>query len=163
LPLSDQQLSKLDLPLAYVAKTRSEAPKVKLSCLVAGKIHHWEGRIMRTDATYDTQSRALFAIVEVPDPYGNGASTDGVPLAPGLFVDDDKGKAEIRTVSVLDTEPDRAVLTSGIQAGELVVLSPMERSRIELTLKVLDVNDPNVVLVDPPKPDWLKEQQKKVM
>ena len=189
LPLSDQQLSKLDLPLAYVAKTRSEAPKVKLSCLVAGKIHHWEGRIMRTDATYDTQSRALFAIVEVPDPYGNGASTDGVPLAPGLFVDaevegrsfadmiviprdglrpqnevyivDDKGKAEIRTVSVLDTEPDRAVLTSGIQAGELVVLSPMERSRIELTLKVLDVNDPNVVLVDPPKPDWLKEQEAK--
>ena len=41
------------------------------------------------------------------------------------------------------------------------MLSPMERSRIELTLKVLDVNDPNVVLVDPPKPDWLKEQEAK--
>ena len=189
LPLSDQQLSKLDLPLAYVAKNRSEAPKVKLSCVVAGKLHHWEGRIMRTDATYDTQSRALFAIVEVPDPYGNGASTDGVPLAPGLFVDadvegrsfadmiviprdglrpqnevyvvDDKGKSEIRTVTVLDAAPERAVLTSGVEAGELIVLSPMERSRTELTLKVLDVNDPNVVLVDPPKPDWLKEQEAK--
>ena len=189
LPLSDQQLAKMDLPLAYVAKSRAEAPKVDLSCVVAGKVHHWEGRIMRTDSTYDTASRALFAIVEVPDPYGKGASSEGVPLAPGLFVDanidgkffenvitiprdglrpqdevyivDDKGKAEIRTVSVLDTEPDRAVLTSGIQAGELVVLSPMERSRIELTLKVLDVNDPNVVLVDPPKPDWLKEQEAK--
>lgn len=186
LPLSDTQLSKLDLPLAFVAKNRGEAPKVKLSCIVAGKLHHWEGRIMRTDSTYDTASRALFAIVEVTNPYGKGASEDGVPLAPGLFVDadiegkffgnvitiprdglrpqdevyvvDNKGKAEIRKVTVLDASPERAVLTSGVEAGELVVLSPMERSRVEITLKVLDVNDPNVVLVDPPKPDWMKEQ-----
>ncbi len=185
LPLSDAQLSKLDLPLAYVAKNRSDAPKVDLSCIVAGKIHHWEGHIMRTDATYDTASRALFAIVEVADPYGNGASKDGVPLAPGLFVDadidgksfdnvitiprdglrpqdevyivDDKGQAEIRDVSVLDATSERAVLTSGVAAGELVVLSPMERSRVELTLKVLDASDPNTVLVDPPKPDWAKK------
>ena len=189
LPLSDQQLAKMDLPLAYVAKSRAEAPKVNLSCVVAGKVHHWEGRIMRTDSTYDTASRALFAIVEVPDPYGKGASSEGVPLAPGLFVDanidgkffenvitiprdglrpqdevyivDNVGQAEIRTVSVLDTTPERAVLTGGVQAGELVVLSPMERSRIEITLKVLDANDPNVVLVDPPKPDWQKEEDAK--
>ena len=187
LPLSDTQLSKLDLPLAYVAKSREDAPRVDLSCIVAGKLHHWEGRIMRTDSTYDTASRALFAIVEVTNPYGKGASDDGVPLAPGLFVDadidgksfgnvitiprdglrpqdevyivDDKGKAEIRKVTVLDATPERAVLSAGVQAGELVVLSPMERSRVEMTLKVLDVNDPNVVLVDPPKPDWKKEDE----
>ena len=185
LPLSDAQLSKLDLPLAYVAKNRSDAPKVDLSCVVAGRLHHWEGHIMRTDSTYDTASRALFAIVEVADPYGNGASKDGVPLAPGLFVDadidgkffdnvitiprdglrpqdevyivDDKGQAEIREESVLDATSEHAVLTGGVEAGELVVLSPMERSRVELTLKVLDASDPNTVLVDPPKPDWAKE------
>jgi len=187
LPLSDPQLAKLDLPLAFVAKSRAEAPKVDLNALVAGEIRHWEGRIMRTDSTYDTASRALFAIVEVVDPYGKGASVDGVPLAPGLFVDaditgksfgdvitiprdglrpenevyvvDDKGKAEIRTVTVLDASPKRAVLTGGVSAGELVVLSPMERSRIEMTLKVLDANNPENLLVDPPKPDWLKEQE----
>jgi len=187
LPLSDAQLAKLDLPLAYVAKSRSDAPKVDLNTLVAGKVRHWEGRIMRTDSTYDTSTRALFAIVEVWDPYGKGASEDGVPLAPGLFVDadiagksfgnvitiprdglrpqdevyivDDKGQAEIRQVTVLDASPNRAVLTGGVSAGELVVLSPMERSRVEMTLKVLDVNDPETLLVDPPKPDWLKEQE----
>ncbi len=185
LPLSDAQLAKLDLPLAYVAKNRAAAPKVDLSCVVAGKLHHWEGHIMRTDSTYDTASRALFAIVEVVDPYGNGASDDGVPLAPGLFVDadidgksfdnvitiprdglrpqdevyvvDNKGQAEIRDVSVLDATSERAVLTGGVEVGELVVLSPMERSRVELTLKVLDASDPNTVLVDPPKPDWAKQ------
>ena len=131
--------------------------------------------------------RDRFAIVEVWDPYGKGASVDGVPLAPGLFVDadiagksfdnvitiprdglrpqdevyvvDDKGKAEIREVTVLDASPNRAVLTGGVSAGELVVLSPMERSRVEMTLKVLDANNPENLLVDPPKPDWLKEQE----
>jgi len=189
LPLSDAQLAKLDLPLAYVAKNRDDAPKVDLSCIVAGKVHHWEGQIMRTDSTYDTASRALFAIVEVVDPYGTGTSPDGVPLAPGLFVDadidgksfesvitiprdglrpqdevyvvDDKGQAEIRQVNVLDATSERAVLTGGIQAGELVVLSPMERSRVEITLKVLDANDPETVLVDPPKPDFSKEDKGK--
>ncbi len=186
LPLSDAQLSKLDLPLAYFAKSRDSAPKVDLNALVAGKVRHWNGRIMRTDAAYDTATRALFAIAEVYDPYGTGASEDGVPLAPGLFVDadingkkfedvitiprdglrpqdevyivDNVGKAEIRKVSVLDASPERAVLTSGVEVGELVVLSPMERSRVEMTLKVLDVNDPENVLVDPPKPNWMKEQ-----
>ena len=183
LPLSDAQLSKLDLPLAYFADSRDSAPSVDLSALVAGKVRHWDGRIMRTDAAYDTATRALFAIAEVADPYGKGASIDGVPLAPGLFVDadingkkfenvitiprdglrpqdevyivDNVGKAEIRKVTVLDSSPERAVLTDGVEVGELVVLSPMERSRVEITLKVLDVNDPDVVLVDPPKPDWL--------
>ena len=188
LPLSDPELAKLDLPLAFVAKKRADAPKVDLSAVVAGSERHWEGRIMRTDATFDTTSRALFAIVEVLDPYGRGASEDGVPLAAGLFVDakiagksfgdvitiprdglrpenevyvvNDKGKAEIRDVTVLDASPNRAVLRSGVSSGELVVVSPMERSRIEMTLKVLDINDPNKVLVDPPKPDWMKKQDK---
>lgn len=187
LPLSDAQLAKLDLPLAFVAKDRESAPKVDLNALVAGKVRHWDGRIMRTDSTYDTATRALFAIAEVNDPYGQGTSEDGVPLAPGLFVDadingkkfesvitiprdglrpqdevyivDNVGKAEIRKVSVLDASPERAVLTGGVEMGELVVLSPMERSRVEMTLKVLDVNDPDVVLVDPPKPDWMKKME----
>ncbi len=187
LPLSDTQLSKLDLPLAFMARDRASAPKVDLHAIVAGQERHWDGRIMRTDSTYDTSTRALFAIAEVYDPYGAGASPDGVPLAPGLFVDadivgksfenvitiqrdglrpqdevyivDDKGKAEIRQVTVLDATSERAVLTGGVAAGELVVLSPMERSRVEMTLKVLDVNDPENVLVDPPKPDWMKKAE----
>jgi len=110
---------------------------------------------MRTDSTYDTATRALFAIAEVADPYGAGASKDGVPLAPGLFVDADiSGKSFDNVITI-----PRAVLTGGVEVGELVVLSPMERSRTEMTLKVLDVNDPETVLVDPPKPEWMKKRE----
>ena len=186
LPLTDSDLSKLELPIAFVAKDRASAPDVRLSAVVAGREQVWNGKIMRTDSSYDTQTRALFAIAEVFDPYGKGMSQFGVPLAPGLFVQadidgrliegaivlprdglrpedkvyvvDDKGKAEIRDAVVIDTTSERAVLRSGVEAGELVILSPMEKSRTAMTLKVLDVNDPNNVLVDPPEPDWMKKK-----
>lgn len=188
LPLTDDDLSKIDLPIAFVAKDRASAPDVTLSATVAGKKREWQGKIMRTDSTYDTQTRALFAIAEVFDPYGKGASENGVPLPPGLFVDaavkgktfegvivlprdglrpdneiyvvDDKGKVEIRKAEVLDTNSREAYLYSGVDVGELVVLSPMEKSRVSMTLKVLDAKDPTKVLVDPPEPEWMKEMAK---
>ncbi len=186
LPLTDDDLSKLDLPLAYVANNRQTAPYVRLSAIVGGKMRNWDAHIMRTDSVYDTQTRALYAIAEVYDPYGDGASKQGVPLAPGMFVTadltgksyedviviprdglrpknevyivDDKGQVDIRHVTVLDTNAERAVLFDGVKAGELIVLSPMERSRASMTLKALDVNDPSKVLVDPPEPEWMKKK-----
>jgi multidrug efflux pump subunit AcrA (membrane-fusion protein) len=185
LPLSDSDLSKLDLPVAYVSKNRASAIGVKLSAVIAGERRYWNGKIMRTASTYDTQTRALFAIAEVVDPYGLGSSENGYPMAPGLFVDaeiagkvyqevivlprdglrpdnevyvvNDKGKTDIRKVDVLDSDSERALLLSGIEAGELVVLSPMEKSRVSMTLRALDVNNPDTILVDPPKPDWMKK------
>ena len=185
LPLSDSDLSKLDLPVAYVSKNRASAIDVKLSAVIAGERRYWNGKIMRTASTYDTQTRALFAIAEVVDPYGLGSSENGYPMAPGLFVDaeiagkvyqevivlprdglrpdnevyvvNDKGKTDIRKVDVLDSDSERALLLSGIEPGELVVLSPMEKSRVSMTLRVLDANNPDTILVDPPKPDWMKK------
>ena len=187
LPLTDADLSKLDLPIAFVAKTKADAPDVMLSATIAGKTRHWAGKIMRTDSAYDTKTRALYAIAEVFDPYGKGASEEGVPLAPGLFVDavldgkqynnvivlprdglrpenkvyvvDDKGKVDIRDAVVIDTNADHAILRSGVEVGELIVLSPLERSRTSMALKVYDINEPTKILVDPPKPDWLKKQE----
>ena len=183
LPLTDADLAKIDLPIAFVADDMASAPRVTLSTTLSGQRREWDARIVRTDATYDTQSRALFAIAEVVDPFGAGAD-GGVVLAPGLFVDaevegraiegaivlprdglrpqnevyvvDTEGKAEIRTAQVIDTTPERAILRPGvIDAGEIVIVSPMERSRIESPLRVLDINNPQTVLVEPPRPAWM--------
>ncbi|MEM7728917.1 MAG: efflux RND transporter periplasmic adaptor subunit [Pseudomonadota bacterium] len=184
LPFTDADLGKIDLPIAYVAESRDVAPSVELSSDIGGQRQVWQGRVMRMDAAFDTQTRAIFAIAEVFDPYGEGLSDKGVPIAPGLFVDaviegrvfenaiviprdglrvdneiytvDEKGQAEIRKVSVIDADPERAVLSAGVTPGELVVLSPMERSRVSIPLKVLDVNDPNTVLVEPEAPAWAR-------
>ena len=192
LPLTDADLAKLDLPIAFVADNRATAPRVTLSAEIAGERRRWQARIVRTDATYDRQTRALFAIAEVIDPYGEGLAGEtgtesvSVPLAPGLFVDaeiegrklenvvvlprdglrpgnevyvvDGEGKAEARKVGVVDTTSERAVLQPGsVNDGDLVVLSPLEPSRLATPLRVLDINDPSTVLVEPKRPDQQSE------
>ncbi|MEE9347082.1 MAG: efflux RND transporter periplasmic adaptor subunit [Robiginitomaculum sp.] len=189
LPLSDTDLTKLNLPIAFVTKSRKVAPKVTFSATIAGQKREWQGRIMRTDSTYDTATRALFAIAEVVDPYGSGAADGGFPLSPGLFVDahisgktfedvlviardglrpenavfvvDDKGKITVKTAQVIDTNMEHAVLSGGISEGDLVVVSPLDNSQLSMTLKVLDASSPTTILVDPPKPDWLIAREKK--
>lgn len=149
LPLTDTQLFELNLPLGFMASGDS-APLVELKASVGNADYSWQGRIVRTQAVVDQQTRLIYAIAEVEDPYGTAAGT-GMPLAVGLFVSaeiasthsqsalviprlalrnadkvyviNDDSKLEIRTVEVLSTSPDRVMLRSGVKAGERVVTS----------------------------------------
>ncbi|MEM9840935.1 MAG: efflux RND transporter periplasmic adaptor subunit [Pseudomonadota bacterium] len=85
LPLSDQDLAKLNLPFAFEASDIEAAPRVHLSAVVAGAERQWTGYIKRIDAAIDSSTRQISAIAEIEDPYGAGAD-DGFPLAFGLFV-----------------------------------------------------------------------------
>jgi len=188
LALSDADIARINLPLAYVAENRETAPDVKLSATIGGQLREWDGKIMRTDAAYDPLTRSMFAIAEVVDPYGDGAADGTFPLAPGLFVDaaiagktienviiiprdglrpedkvytvDEDGIATSNDVIVVDTNPDRAVLSSGIEPGALVIVSALEKAQISLTFRVLDINDPTKILIEPKKAEREKKKEK---
>ena len=148
LPLTDSQLTELNLPIGFVAKN-GNAPVVSLSTNMGGEDHTWQGHIVRVNASVDKETRLVYAIAEVDDPYGASADA-GMPLAVGLFVNasiksvvpknafvmsrdalrgKDKvyvirdGKLEIRTVSVLSTSAQQLIIASGVEAGEQVVTS----------------------------------------
>ncbi len=149
LPLTDSQLAELNLPMGFKASAFN-APMVRFSARVGNKDRNWEGRIVRTSASVDQQTRLIYAIAEVEDPYGLGADT-GAPLAVGLFVTaeiagissqpalilprvalrnankvyviNDENKLEIRTVDILSTSEDIVLVSSGVKAGEKVVTS----------------------------------------
>ncbi|TNE63865.1 MAG: efflux RND transporter periplasmic adaptor subunit [Alphaproteobacteria bacterium] len=148
LPLTDDQLAELALPIGFVAKA-DNAPAVTLHATVAGVPHEWTGRIVRTHAAIDQQTRLIYAVAEVQDPYG-AASDQGVPLAVGLFVSaeiesvvpqhafvmprtalrgDDQvyvirdGKMEVHTVEVMSTTADHVYVSAGVAAGDQVVTS----------------------------------------
>jgi RND family efflux transporter MFP subunit len=149
LPLTDAQLVELDLPIGFMADDLN-APAVVLTATVGNVEHSWRGHIVRTQAAVDRQTRLIYAIAEVDDPYGSAVSND-MPLAVGLFVTaeisgvrptpafviprlalrnadkvyivNDEAKLEIRTVEVLSTSEDFVLLASGVQAGEQVVTS----------------------------------------
>ena len=92
LPLTDAQLAELNLPMGFMANDFN-APEVQFKALVGRHEHIWTGHIVRINASVDQQTRLIYAIAEVEDPYGSGAD-DGAPIAVGMFVN-----AEIAGVS----------------------------------------------------------------
>ena len=151
LPLNDSQLASLGLPIGYTAPIGGGLA-VTFVAEVAGKSQQWQGKLTRLDASIDPDTRMLYASAEVIDPYGKNASEQGMPLAVGLFVEAHikgrsldaaftiprsalragdvvflikEGKLEVRPVTVVHSSPDRAVVASGLTAGEKVITSPI--------------------------------------
>lgn len=152
LPLTDNDLAKLGLPLAFTATETNPGPTVSMTATIAGKSHEWRGRIARTEGAIDAATRQVIAIAVVDDPYGAGAD-NGAPLAMGLFVEatitgkpyenaivlprtalygrdnvyviaDDDTLIE-RKVEIVSTDRDSITLAGGVVAGERVVVSPL--------------------------------------
>ncbi len=88
LPLTDYDMGQLGLPFAFAATPENPGADVVFKSVVAGKPREWHGKIVRTAASVNSRTRLINAIAEVDDPFGAG-SDEGVPMAPGLFVDAD--------------------------------------------------------------------------
>jgi RND family efflux transporter MFP subunit len=156
LPLTDADLAKLGLSLAFVETAENPGPPAILSGTFAGEFHEWKARIARTDGAIDPATRQISAIAVVDDPYGAG-SDNGAPLPMGLYVDARiEGKPidgavvlprtalygrdtvyvikaddtlDARTVSIVSADKNTITLASGIADGERVVTSPLRGAK----------------------------------
>lgn len=152
LPLTDSELQTLGMPLAFQAGD-DDGPEVTLSATLAGERREWRGEVVRTDSAIDPQTRSLYAIVEVDDPYGAAAEQAGAPLPMGMFVEaaisgrsldrafvlprsalrgedtlyvaNRDGTLSIRTAQVIEANAEQVIVASGVEAGERVVISPV--------------------------------------
>ncbi len=153
LPLTDRQVALLDLPLSFDDHSvRGTGTPVILSARFADRQWQWQGRIVRTDASIDLDSRVVYAVVEVERPFAPAPDTDRPPLAIGLFVQaeiagrqiddvaslprsalrnddtvlvvDEGDRIQPRPVKVLKSSPRQAWL-QGLQSGERVVVSSL--------------------------------------
>lgn len=150
LPVGIDQLAFLDLPLGS-RDSQPHWPKVALSAEIGGRLRHWQGRIVRSEAALDSGSGQLFLVAQVEQP--ERAPADGAPLLSGLFVQadiegvtreqlfalprgtlnglqqvklvDDSDRLELRRVEVLRNESDRTIIRSGLRPGDRVVVSEM--------------------------------------
>lgn len=151
LPLTDRQVALLDLPLNY-DNDSSEAVKgspVVLRTRFAGRDWEWEGRLVRTDASIDENSRVVYAVAEIDKPFARDPDSERPPLAPGLFVSatisgrpleavsklprsalrndgavmvvDGKQRAQLRPVQVLQSDS-RHVWAQGLERGDQVIV-----------------------------------------
>jgi RND family efflux transporter MFP subunit len=88
LPLTGRQVALLDLPLIYdnAPDAGEGGAPVTLRARFANRDWEWQGRIVRTDASIDENSRVVYAVAEVRRPFAREAGSERPPLAPGLFV-----------------------------------------------------------------------------
>ncbi len=149
LPLTDTQLAELNLPMGFMADAFN-APVVQFSAHIGNREYFWTGHIVRTHASVDQQTRLIYAIAEVEDPYGLG-SDRGAPMAVGMFVHaeiagvssqsamvlprlalrnadkvyviNDKNRLEIRTVEIISTSEETVLVSAGVEVGDRVVTS----------------------------------------
>lgn len=89
LPLTDRQVTLLDLPLSYYdtdTPRESVGVPVELRARFASREWRWQGTIVRTDANIDESSRVVYAVAEVEHPFSREEDSERPPLSPGLFV-----------------------------------------------------------------------------
>jgi len=124
LPIPDDQVAYVNLPLAFSDETPSETkkgPRVTIRSDFAGAVHEWTGRIVRTEGELDPRTRMVYAIARVEHPYARSKNKKRPPLAVGMFVE-----AEIEgTSSGAVVELPRSVLR-----GEDVVIVIDEEDRL---------------------------------
>jgi RND family efflux transporter MFP subunit len=177
LPVPDGELRFLDLPLAHGGDSGATArPDVVLRAVFAGETREWRGTVVRTEGEIDPRTRMVNVVAQVDDPYAR-EHPDTPPLAVGLFVEaeilgrpaegvfvlpreamrgpnriyvvDGEGRLRFRSVDVLRADHENVVVRSGLSAGELVCISPLEAVTDGMSVRVQGQNRPASPAVEP--------------
>jgi len=154
LPLTDQQLRYLDLPFGARPTDKLPETPVTMRAEVGGRAAEWQGQLHRMEGAVDPDNRVWYAVVRVEDPYGLEHPEQTTPLAVGLFVEaeiegravdniyrlprsalrnedsvlvaDPDNRLRRREVDVLRTDFQSVLISSGLEAGDRVCVSPVE-------------------------------------
>ncbi|MEM9400197.1 MAG: efflux RND transporter periplasmic adaptor subunit [Verrucomicrobiota bacterium] len=87
LPLTEEQVALIDLPIGYRSEDKVKQSKVKLKADFGSKSQAWDARIVRSEGVVNTESRMFYAIARVDDPYNRHDNNSGKTALPvGLFV-----------------------------------------------------------------------------
>jgi len=166
IPMSDTQISELGLGLGQVPD-KADAIAARVSTRFGINEHHWQGYLKSVDASIDSETRLLFGTIVVDSPF-DVKTGEGIPLAPGLYVDVELDAAEtvagvsvprtalrsgntvyviednelkFKQVTTLFTSPDIAVLNvqdGSVLPGDLVVISPVPSAYSGMNVEIKD-------------------------
>ena len=167
LPLNDEELAFLELPLGGFSDPDAALPTAILRARFGGRDHKWESTIVRTEGELDPQTRMINVIAQVEAPYDTEG--DRPPLAIGLFVEaeiigrtldnifvlprsalqankqiyiiDEDNKLRFRDVDILRTVGEELYIAGGLAPGETVSLSTVSNAIEGMTVRPLETTD----------------------
>ncbi len=147
-PLQERELAWFDVPNGSGDERGSEA-RVRTTSGRGEQV--WTGHVVREEAEVDRASRMVHVVVEVLRPYDasdgrsalrpgsfvevviDGRTVSGVVVVPRHVVHEgdtvwvvDEGRLSIREVVVARSDRDHALVTSGLEPGELVISSALD-------------------------------------
>ena len=163
LPLTGADIAALGVPIGYEAD-EGAGLRVQLSTDIAGATREWTGRLVRLDASLDPRTRSTFGTVEVANPFD--VADGDMPMAPGLFVAADiEGRTladvlaipaaglraggrvfimndddllEVRSVIVAHATASVAYLSSGVEEGDRIIVSPIRNPVAGMALSAIE-------------------------
>lgn len=159
LPLPQKDLRHLELS----GLAAGEPLAATLTADIGDAHHEWQGRIVRSEGVFDTDSRVLHVVAQVDDPYRTATDADGEPLRIGTFVGatiegrpggelfviprhslqrgrtlwlvrDDQTIAP-RDVQVLRADEEYAYVSAGLADGDVYIVVPPERALPGMTVR----------------------------
>lgn len=161
LPVQDEELAFLQLPLDGVTRENATLPTAMLRARFAGKQHEWESTIVRTEGELDPQTRMVNVIARVEAPYQTTGNRP--PLAIGLFVEaeilgrlvddifivprsalqagkqlyiiDQDNKLHFRDVNILRVVGEQVYIHGGLKTGEIVCMSTLNNAIEGMTVR----------------------------
>lgn len=150
MPLSQKQIDLLSVKSVGILP-EEERLDIKVRDLTRDSNLAWDAEITRIESNIDRQSRVYFGIGTVFDPMNLKGDKDTPPLLPGVFVDlevigekrenlfrvptkamrDDNNvyiyeneQLNTKPVQVLDRDQQMTTVISGIEDGEMIVITP---------------------------------------
>ena len=172
LPVPDDEIGYLDCCLDYRTQNPAELDiDVKLSASYGGNFYKWSGKIVRVEGEIDPLSHMITLVARIKDPYGRGVQSERPPLAVGMFVEaeiigrrvddvaviprsalrgeeriliiDKDNKLHFRKVEVLRADFETVIISSGLNEGERICISPLEAVVDGMEVRVVEETPQN--------------------
>lgn len=155
-PLDSREMAWFDVP----ARGGGKGSAAEISATFGGSLSVWKGRVTRMEAQVDQMSRMVHVVIEVPKPYDTssghpallpgsfvdvsifGRTLDGVIAVPRYAVREGErvwvfadGTLQIREVEVLRADRQQTLIASGLEAGDLVIVSSLDAVTEGMTVR----------------------------
>jgi RND family efflux transporter MFP subunit len=150
IPAFQRLLSGFSMDGTVIEAMRASPAEVGVAVVPVGNPGQvWQGRVSRIEPALDPRARTVQVVIEVADPFTGANPPERIPLVPNLqvevtltgaaladvvavpetalhgglvYLSDDRNRLELRPVEVAFRQAGQAVIASGLESGEWLIL-----------------------------------------